>query len=179
MPTLTTFNPSIGYSGRVKVSNLNSATALDFTNGLPDTTVTSAPATNASITRWEITKTVQSGKVLTFESGTDSATGVAWEQSLVGGVGSWTATVEGMVDGDSTAYTTPETADNTDAFWKAGRFVKLELYYNKTLVYGLTPCYGKIVSYKAGSTAGPEANKFTIEVQGHGPPPAPSMTPSS
>lgn len=176
MATLTTFNPAVGYSGRLEVSNLNAATALDFANGLADLTVTSTPAANASITRWEITKTVQSGKVLTFESSTDAYTGVAWERELVGGVGSWQVTIEGMVDSDATAAATPETADNTDAFFKVGRYVKMNLLYNKTSRYGLTTCYGKIKSYKGGATAGPEANKFTIEVSGDGAPPAPSMT---
>jgi hypothetical protein len=171
MSALNSLNPSVGYAGRIKHI---AAAIADLQNGFIDWTQVLTTVINTSVTRWEYSPEVSNTPLMTFENPVNSNTGVVYERQLIGGGGRFRVTIEGVVDADNTNAGTPGTAKNTLERFREGSFIKADLYFNKTGLYGLVGVELKILNVRAGAIAGPDPNKFTVECVGDGAPPAPS-----
>ena len=116
----------------------------------------------AGIRSWALKPNVNSKSLTHFQS-TASTQGLLWADQIQGGTATWTVTVRGYFDGDST--------DSSEYFVLAG-IVKFDLVFNKNATAGYYACYGKVLDFAPDQQVDGEPLSFSATIEGHGALPA-------
>ena len=150
------FTPYAGSAGNFKLVNVAANLAL------PMPSLTGSTASIAGIRSWALKPNVNSKSLTHFQS-TASTQGLLWADQIQGGTATWTVTVRGYFDGDST--------DSSEYFVLAG-IVKFDLVFNKNATAGYYACYGKVLDFAPDQQVDGEPLSFSATIEGHGALPA-------
>ena len=118
----------------------------------------------AGIRSWKVNVSVEQPPAVHFETSA-STTGVLYEQQVQGGIGRWSAEVEGYFDGDTAA---------SSAVFGMGEMVVCDFIYNKASGVGHKSANGKVTSFSPGGQVGGGLFTFTATIAGSGAFPDPS-----
>lgn len=156
----TAFDPFSGVNARVK--------AVAITPVLTTDVVTVSGTTTAWLehTGWNLEKTADGPKIYTANSSADAEGSIA-PQLLRGSLLSNKLNLEGVYNGGTTT---------TDARFKEGSFVKIDVIFHATYALGYYGMLAKVVSFKPGAKIGPEAIQVSIGLEISGLVPAPSTS---
>ncbi len=150
------FTPYAGSAGNFKLVNIAAALST------PMPSLTGSTASIAGIRSWALKPNVNSKSLTHFQS-TASTQGLLWADQIQGGTATWTVTVRGYFDGDST--------DSSEYFVLAG-IVKFDLVFNKNATAGYYACYGKVLDFAPDQQVDGEPLSFSATIEGHGALPA-------
>lgn len=147
MPTTQTVTPTTGTDGAVKNRTGSQNVIL------------------ASITSWDLQKTVQVAPLLTFGSAAN-AHGVVFPTAKYPTTGDWSVSFAGVQSIDS------DDAQSAVVGFGDGADVIMDLLTSKGSGVGYPSCKGIIKDFKTGAKMGNELQTFTATLDGYGIPPA-------
>lgn len=145
------FKPYAGTAGQLKVVDV----AATLTTPMP--TFSGTPAAIAGIRSWKITKTIEQPGLSHFGQVADSF-GVLWEDQIQGGIGTWTAEIEGYFDGDTTA---------SSALFDGAECVYCDFILSKDNTAGFKNCKGIVRAFNPETQVKGEPARFTCTIKGH------------
>jgi len=156
----TAFDPFSGVNARIK--------AVAITPVLTTDLVTVSGTTTAWLehTGWDFDRSADGPKIYTSNSTADAEGSIA-PLLLRGSLLSNKLNLEGIYNGGTTT---------TDARFKEGSFVKIDVIFHGTYGLGYYGMLAKVVSFKPGAKIGPEATKVSIGLEISGLVPAPSTS---
>lgn len=156
------FNPFSGVGARFKAVKLTVDLGVDL---IAAATVSAASTVNVgAFTAFDISKPRESGEIVAANCPAD-AQGNIYPRKLQGGIVRQKVTIQSIYDGDS--------AGNIEAKFPIGAYLKFDIIYQPSSLYGSYANCGMVVDVKAGSKISKDPAAFTMEIEYDGLPVAP------